>query len=98
MIVSLRITTKADTSRTVMTVRSRGSRRSAVPAGPVGAGRSPGPRTAGPRTSLRSVTGHLRIGDKWETRPGRAHRIQATEGHRQDRAVLPFALGAARLT
>ena len=81
-----------------MTVRSRGSRRSAVPAGPGRAARSPGPRTAGLRTSLRSVTGHLRVGDRWGDTTGSCSPDPGYGRAPTGSRGLPFALGAARLT
>ena len=80
MIVSLRITTKAETSRTVMTVRARGSSRPSFPS----AG-SP-LRTSGRSVTGRSVTGHLHVGNRPVAAARRGHPDQATEA---DRRGLP---------
>src|SRR4051812_37850114 len=90
MIVSFRMTTNADTSRTTITVRERGSNRSEVPPGAPG---SPAGE-AGLRTSLRSVTArHLRSGTThrpgYGKRPLRAARLHpALSTRRSDRSHL----------
>src|SRR4051794_30352268 len=90
MIVSFRMTTNADTSRTTITVRERGSNRSEVPPGVPG---SPAGE-AGLRTSPRSVTGHLQVGDGRSATIGRGHPTRLRKG--TDRiSSFPVRLRAA---
>ena len=91
MIVSFRMTTNADTSSTVITVRDRGSSRSSGGPGERRGRRAPGCRVRGrPGCGRRCVRSRDTFWSGQAAGPatiGRGHRIQATEGDRQDPLV-----------